>query len=46
MQHSSRFVSIQNFYDSGFWDIEQVRNAVNKGWITSQEYTLITGHDF
>jgi uncharacterized XkdX family phage protein len=46
MQHSSRFENIQNFYDSGFWDIEQVRNAVDKGWITCQEYTQITGHDF
>ena len=28
------------------WDIDKVRNAVVKGWITEEEFKLITGIDY
>ena len=46
MKHSIRFNNIQNFYDSGAWSVAQVRQAVTNGWITKEEFQMITGHDF
>lgn len=28
------------------WDIERVRKAVEKGWITEEEFSEITGEDY
>lgn len=37
------FEKIKSYYDSGFWSIEWVRNAVEKGKITAEEFEIITG---
>ena len=34
------------YFDSGLWSIERIRNAVVKGWITAEEYKIITGEDY
>lgn len=44
--HSKKFEKVKNYYDSGFWTLAMVRNAVVKGWITAEEYREITGKDF
>lgn len=41
--HSKKFENVKKFYDGGYWDIQRVRDAVVKGWITAEEFTEITG---
>ena len=43
---SKHFKKIKGYFDSGLWSVERVRNAVLKGWITAEEYKIITGEDY
>lgn len=43
---SANYNKVKNYYDKGQWSIERVAKAVEKGWITAEEYKLITGHDY
>ena len=43
---SPKFNKVKKFYDSGYWNVEMVHNAVVKGWITTKEFTIITGEDY
>lgn len=43
---SAKYKQVKLYYDRGLWDIDKVRNAVVKGWITSEEFKLITGEDY
>ena len=40
------FDKIKRFYDMGLWSKGQVRNAVDKGVITPEEYKEITGEEY
>lgn len=40
---SKKFKTVKAAYDRGSWNKEMVTNAVVKGWITAEEYQLITG---
>lgn len=40
---SSKFNKVKEFYDNGLWNIQRVRDAVVKGWITAEEFEIITG---
>ena len=40
---SNKFEKIKSYYERGLWDIFRVRNAVVKGWITAEEFFMITG---
>ena len=40
---SKHFKKVKGYFDSNLWSIERVRNAVVKGWITAEEYKIITG---
>ena len=40
--HSPKYEKVKKYYDEGLWDIQRVRNAVLKGWITEEEYAEIT----
>ena len=42
----SKFEKILYWYRAGMWDIEKVRNAVVKKWITVEEFKIITGDDY
>ena len=44
--HSPNFNKVKNYYDKGLWNIDRVRNAVVKGWITAEEFKEITGEDY
>lgn len=46
MNHSAHFEEVKEYYDSGKWNISRVRNAVIKGWITTEEFTEITGEPY
>ena len=43
---SKHFKKVKAYYDSGLWNIARVRNAVVKGWITAEEFTLITNETY
>ena len=43
---SKHFKKVKMYYDSGLWNLERVRNAVVKGWITEAEFKEITGEDY
>lgn len=43
---SKHFKKVKGYYDSVLWSIERVRNAVVKGWITAEEYKIITGEEY
>ena len=43
---SKKYKTVKAAYDRGSWNKEMVANAVIKGWITEEEYQLITGDPF
>lgn len=43
---SKNYNKVKSYYDRGLWSIERVREAVVKGWITPEEYELITGQPY
>ena len=40
---SSKFDKVKGYFERGLWNLERVRNAVVKGWITAEEFLAITG---
>lgn len=45
-EHSPNFEKVKYYYDRGLWDINRVRKAVEKGWITEEEFQEITGEPY
>ena len=43
---SPKFNKVKNYYDRSLWNLTMVRNAVVKGWITAEEFELITGEPY
>ncbi|MDO4809968.1 MAG: XkdX family protein [Eubacteriales bacterium] len=43
---SRKFTLVKSYYDNGMWNKEMVRNAVSKGWITAEEFEMITGDKY
>lgn len=43
---SAKYEKVKGYYDKGLWSAKRVYNAVEKGWITAEEYTEITGEDY
>ena len=39
---SKKFAKVKRYYDEGLWSKRQVHDAVVKGWITAEEYEIIT----
>lgn len=46
MSMSGKAQTIQRYYELGVWSKERVRVAVEKGWITEEEYQSITGEEY
>ena len=44
--HSAKYEKVKFYYDNGNWNINRVRQAVVKGWITEAEFEEITGEDY
>ena len=42
-EHSKKFDKVKYYYDHNLWDLNRVRMAVVKGWITPEEFEEITG---
>lgn len=43
---SKHFNLVKKNYDRGFWSIDRVRAAVTMGWITEEEFAIITGQSY
>ena len=37
---------IKRYYELGVWTKERVRQAVEKGWLSAEEYAGITGESY
>jgi len=46
MEHSAKYELVKSYYDKGLWSEARVRMAVEKGWITEEEFTEITGEPY
>lgn len=46
MEHSPKFDKVKSYFDKGLWGITAVRNAVEKLWITAEEFKEIIGEDY
>ncbi len=42
---SNKYEKVKGYFDNGLWSINRVANAVEKGWITVEEYYEITGEN-
>lgn len=46
MEHSPKYEMVKKFYKVyKVWSIGRVRDAVEKGWITKDEFKELTGED-
>ena len=43
---SKMYEKIKEYYNTGLWSEERVRNMVIKGIITEEEYKDITGNEY
>lgn len=43
---SKNYNKVKLYYDRGVWDVARVKNAVEKNWITAEEFKEITGQDY
>lgn len=43
---SRKYELVKKYYDEGLWDINRVKRAVVKEWITAEEFELITGEPY
>ena len=43
---SPKFEKVKGYYEDGLWNRTMVKNAVKKGWITAEEYKIITGEKY
>lgn len=46
MAKKSKFEMVKNFYDNGLWKEKRVRDAVEKEWISPENYKEITGENY
>lgn len=46
MEHSEKFELVKTYHNRKMWNLNRVRNAVEKGWITAAEFKEITGKDY
>lgn len=40
---SAKYKKVKGYYDKGLWSARQVHDAIEKGWITEEEYAEIVG---
>lgn len=46
MEHSVNYEKVKSYYNRGLWNLARVKKAVEKGWITEEEYQEITGQPY
>jgi hypothetical protein len=45
-KHSKYFEKVKEHYDSENWDLKKVKEAVESGWITKEEFKEITSKPY
>lgn len=43
---SKYYEKVRKYYKEGTWSIKKVHDAVGKGWITAEEFEMITGEPY
>lgn len=43
---SKKFALVKKYYDKGLWSERMVGDAVEKKWITAEEYGMIVGVEY
>jgi len=43
---SAKCNKVREYYDNGLWSKSRVADAVEKKWITAEEYETITGEPY
>ena len=43
---SAKFELLKKYFDDGLWDKKKLKNAVIKGWISKDEFELITDEEY
>lgn len=43
---SKKYQKVKDHYSKGLWSISGVRDAVEKSWITEEEFKEITGEEY
>ncbi len=43
---SKKFDRVKKYYDKGLWSKRMIGNAVEKNWITAEEYEMIVGEPY
>lgn len=43
--HSEKYEKVKFYYDIGKWSVKKVHDAVDKGWITEEEFYEIIGEN-
>lgn len=46
MEHSKNYEKVKSYYDEQLWDLDRVKKAVEKAWITESEFREITGYEY
>lgn len=46
MEHSPKFEKVKSYFEKGLWKLKQVHDAVEKSWITAEEFKEITGEEY
>jgi len=46
MEHSKNYEKVKYWYALKMWNETRVRDAVEKGWITEEEFKEIIGNDY
>ena len=42
----NKLQKVQAYYKQGLWTEKMLRHAVEKGWITAEDYQKLTGHSY
>lgn len=43
---SKHYAKVKKWYELGMWNLDVVKSAVKKGWITKDEFKEITGEEY
>lgn len=46
MKTSKKFAKVKSYYENGLWSLNVVKAAVEKEWITAEEFEEITGEKY
>lgn len=46
MKKSKNFEKVMTYYTKGLWNLQRIHDAVQKQWITKEEYKEITGTEY